>query len=259
MVFGLAVLPLSFQFFRPEERWCAMHYAQSRWAVCVAGLVAFVLAAPAFGDLVSVSSEVTGTNIAMQGTGFTSNGQLVADGTYGIGQINDGSLTTNCFITDQPGGQPFSYGISWSAAKTIEGLSQYSGYANRDNGSYTVEYTTDAGATGIRGLNVATSGFSWHSLISGGPFTISTEYDFSRQNEVQSYYGVGTTGSAISGVTAIRITSTNEETGKDSYGVRDAGSVCEIRVFAAVPEPSSVVLLTSSIAGLLAYAWRKRK
>ena len=156
------------------------------------------------------------------------------------------SRATNCFITDAPSGTSFSYGISWTSAKTVGGLHHFSGYDNRDDGTYTVEYTTDIAAEGLNGLNVNTSSCTWLPLISPGTFSISGTPDDGRSDLVQSYFF----GGAISGVTAIRITSTNADV---AYG-----SVTEVQVI-GVPEPNTIVLFAGGLIGLVAYAWRKRK
>lgn len=228
-----------------------MCLAKCKCVMLVAWTLAFVLASTASGSLIAVDSEATGTNIALQGTAYTGNGEAYAAYGYGVAVMNDGLTTTgNAFITDQAVGQPYSYGISWQNAVSITGLSHLGGYQNRDDGTYTVEYTTDAAAKGLTGANISTGSFTWQPLIAGGKFSIA---DGSGTNEGNawphcepSYFS----GAAISGVTAIRITSTNLD--------QDLGSVAEVRVFSAVPEPSTITLVLAGLIGVLAYTWRKR-
>ena len=47
--------------------------------------------------------------------------------------------------------------------------------------------------------------------------------------------------------------------GVDSQGNARGLRIVEVQAFQAVPEPSSLALLGCAVAGLLAYAWRKRK
>lgn len=227
-----------------------MRFVKCKWVVLVAWTSAFVSASTALGGLIAVDSEATGTNIAMQGTAYTGNGEAYAG--YGVGLINDGSTTTaNAFITDQAVGTAFSYGISWKSAVSISGLSHFGGYENRDDGVYTVAYTTDAAAMGLTGANVSTGNFTWLPLINGETFAIVNGQGTNDGNLwphcEPSYFS----GGPISGVTAIRIISTNVD--------GDKGSVAEVRVFGTVPEPATGISLMAAALGLLAYAWRKRK
>ena len=227
-----------------------MCFVKCKWVVLVAWTSAFVSASTALGSLIAVDSEATGTNIALQGTAYTGNGELAAG--FGVGLINDGSTTTaNAFITDQAQGSAFSYGISWKSAVSISGLSHFGGYQNRDDGMYTVAYTTDAAAMGLTGANINTASFTWLPLITGGTFSINNGGGTNDGNAWPHCQPSYFSGDSISGVTAIRIISTNWDGEK--------GSVAEVRVFGTVPEPATGVSLMAAVVGLLAYAWRKRK
>jgi hypothetical protein len=68
-------------------------------------------------------------------------------------------------------------------------------------------------------------------------------------------------GGPVAGVQAVKIAYTsNWSAGDNPLTTNNVGyyGLSEVR-FAATPEPGTVVLLTSGLIGLLAYAWRKRK
>jgi hypothetical protein len=60
-------------------------------------------------------------------------------------------------------------------------------------------------------------------------------------------------GGSVADVAAVKIAYTTNWNGGDYYGLGEVGFT------AATPEPGTIVLLTTGLFGLLAYAWRKRK
>jgi hypothetical protein len=60
-------------------------------------------------------------------------------------------------------------------------------------------------------------------------------------------------GGPVAGVQAVKIVYTSNFGSDPYYGLN------EVRFAAATPEPGTIVLLTTGLIGLLAYAWRKRK
>jgi hypothetical protein len=87
----------------------------------------------------------------------------------------------------------------------------------------------------VNGVEDTQFQFSAAAAVSTGPFTIGQQYSD------------GASGSMFNGsIDEVRI-----------YSTALAGS--EIAALAGVPEPSTLVLASLGMAGLLAYAWRKRK
>ena len=117
---------------------------------------------------------------------------------------------------------------------------QYRRYLDRYTGTYIFQYTQTPNP------NASTPDALWTFF---GGFYLNTVYP-NATNELRHVYDFD----PISGVTGVRILTCSDGATFASYTCID-----ELEVYAAVPEPGTLALLAAGLAGLLAYALRKRR
>jgi hypothetical protein len=110
--------------------------------------------------------------------------------------------------------------------------------------------------------NIADS--AWHQVavvFNGTADTLSLYVDHNLETLTENYTNDTALASTFGTSSDIRI-GVNHSGGQPVYGAIDYIRVSDVALspseFVGVPEPSAIVLLTTAVLGLLAYAWRKR-
>jgi len=164
------------------------------------------------------------------------------DGNTGTKYLAYGNF--NSSGTGTPGGVNTGLYFTLGSAVTVNAIqfATANDDARRDPLTITLE-----GSNQTSNLNLGTS---WTTIYSG----ITGLYDYASNETGRNTYGDIKSINNTQSFASYRILIT---------GVRDdtAGMMqfSEVKLLSAVPEPSTIILLSVGLAGLLAYAWRKRK